>query len=201
MLAALIIVFREVFEAGLIVGIVLAVTGSVAHRFRWIGGALAGVVAASLVAAFAGALPQLFEEVSITTTTTRMAALNSSWPMPGTMSGWRATAGRLPIMLQDAKIVRGLVLVIIARVVNASGPLQPLIEIVERTLDLLKSLEVSRVALLDDAIEFALQALYLVENVRPVLMHTHGAAPLAPLAGRRCYLLSGHDGWDITAVS
>ena len=62
MLAALIIVFREVFEAGLIVGIVLAVTGSVAHRFRWIGGGvLAGVVAACLVAAFAGALSQLFE--------------------------------------------------------------------------------------------------------------------------------------------
>ena len=57
MLAALIIVFREVFEAGLIVGIVLAVTGSVAHRFRWIGGGvLAGVVAACLVAAVAGAL-------------------------------------------------------------------------------------------------------------------------------------------------
>ena len=62
MLAALIIVFREVFEAGLIVGIVLAVTGSLAHRFRWIGGGvLSGVVAASLVAAFAGALSQLFE--------------------------------------------------------------------------------------------------------------------------------------------
>jgi hypothetical protein len=39
-LAALIIVFREVFEAGLIVGIVLAVTGSVLHRNRWIGGRL-----------------------------------------------------------------------------------------------------------------------------------------------------------------
>ena len=38
MLAALIIVFREVFEAGLIVGIVLAVTEQVAHRNRWIGG-------------------------------------------------------------------------------------------------------------------------------------------------------------------
>src|SRR5258708_22222463 len=38
MLAALIIVFREVFEAGLIVGIVLAVTRSVPHRNRWIGG-------------------------------------------------------------------------------------------------------------------------------------------------------------------
>ncbi len=62
MLAALIIVFREVFEAGLIVGIVLAVTGSVPHRNRWIGGGVvAGVIAACIVAAFAGALSQLFE--------------------------------------------------------------------------------------------------------------------------------------------
>ncbi len=61
MLAALIIVFREVFEAGLIVGIVLAVTSAVPHRNRWIGGGvLAGVLAACLVAAFAGALSQLF---------------------------------------------------------------------------------------------------------------------------------------------
>jgi len=60
-LAALIIVFREVFEAGLIIGIVLAVTGSVPNRNRWIGGGvLAGVLAACLVAAFAGALSQLF---------------------------------------------------------------------------------------------------------------------------------------------
>jgi high-affinity iron transporter len=60
-LAALIIVFREVFEAGLIVGIVLAVTGSVPHRNRWIGGGvLAGALAACVVAAFAGALSQLF---------------------------------------------------------------------------------------------------------------------------------------------
>ena len=61
MLAALIIVFREVFEAGLIVGIVLAVTGSVPHRNRWIGGGvLAGALAACVVAAFTGALSQLF---------------------------------------------------------------------------------------------------------------------------------------------
>jgi high-affinity iron transporter len=60
-LAALIIVFREVFEAGLIIGIVLAVTGSVPHRNRWIvGGVLAGALAACVVAAFAGALSQLF---------------------------------------------------------------------------------------------------------------------------------------------
>jgi high-affinity iron transporter len=61
-LAALIIVFREVFEAGLIVGIVLAVTRSVPRRNRWIGGGvLAGVAAACLIAAFAGVLSQLFE--------------------------------------------------------------------------------------------------------------------------------------------
>jgi len=60
-LAALIIVFREVFEAGLIIGIVLAVTGAVPHRNRWIGGGvLAGGLAAGVVAAFAGALSQLF---------------------------------------------------------------------------------------------------------------------------------------------
>ena len=61
MIAALIIVFREVFEAGLIIGIVLAVTWTVAHRNRWIGGGvLGGVCAACVVAAFAGALSNLF---------------------------------------------------------------------------------------------------------------------------------------------
>jgi high-affinity iron transporter len=61
LLAALIIVFREVFEAGLIIGIVLAVTRAVPHRNRWIaGGVLGGAVAARIVAAFTGALSQLF---------------------------------------------------------------------------------------------------------------------------------------------
>ncbi len=64
MLGALIIVFREVFEAGLIVGIVLAVTRGIAGRDRWIGlGIGGGVVGACIVAAFAGALSQLFEGV------------------------------------------------------------------------------------------------------------------------------------------
>ena len=61
MLAALIIVFREVFEAGLIVGIVLAVTRTVPHRNSWIGGGvLVGVLLACVVAVFAGALSNLF---------------------------------------------------------------------------------------------------------------------------------------------
>jgi high-affinity iron transporter len=60
-IGALIIVFREVFEAGLIVGIVLAVTRTVPHRNLWIGGGIiAGVLAACVVAVFAGALSNLF---------------------------------------------------------------------------------------------------------------------------------------------
>jgi high-affinity iron transporter len=61
MLAALIIVFREVFEAGLIVGIVMAVTRSVPLRGLWIsGGVVGGVLGACVVALFAGALSSAF---------------------------------------------------------------------------------------------------------------------------------------------
>jgi len=57
MLGALIIVFREVIEAGIIVGIVMAVTQGVrGSRLMAGAGVAAGVVGASLVAAFAGAL-------------------------------------------------------------------------------------------------------------------------------------------------
>jgi len=60
-LAALLIVFREVFEAGLIVGIVMAVTSGVAGRGIWIaGGVAAGVFGACLVALFTGGLSELF---------------------------------------------------------------------------------------------------------------------------------------------
>jgi len=61
MLGALIIVFREVIEAGLIVGIVMAATRGVATRGRWIAyGILAGVFGACVVAIFAGAISQAF---------------------------------------------------------------------------------------------------------------------------------------------
>lgn len=62
MLAALIIVFREVIEAGLIVGIVMAVTRGVPSRGRWITfGIFGGVAGAAIVAAFAGAISDAFE--------------------------------------------------------------------------------------------------------------------------------------------
>jgi len=63
-LGALIIVFREVIEAGLIVGIVLAVTQGVrGSRATIAAGVTAGVVAAILVAAFAGAIASALEGV------------------------------------------------------------------------------------------------------------------------------------------
>jgi high-affinity iron transporter len=62
MLSALLIVFREVIEAGLIVGIVLAATQGVPRRGRAVlGGVAAGVLGACLVAAFAGELAALFQ--------------------------------------------------------------------------------------------------------------------------------------------
>ena len=61
MLAALVIVFREVFEAGLVVGIVMAVTAGVAGRTLWIaGGVIAGVLGACVVALFTSGLSELF---------------------------------------------------------------------------------------------------------------------------------------------
>jgi high-affinity iron transporter len=60
-LAALLIVFREVFEAGLIVGIVMAVTAGVIGRGLWVAaGVAAGVVGACVVALFTGGLSELF---------------------------------------------------------------------------------------------------------------------------------------------
>jgi high-affinity iron transporter len=62
MLGALIIVFREVIEAGLIIGIVMAATRGVVGRGRWVSfGVISGVSGAALVAAFAGAISETFQ--------------------------------------------------------------------------------------------------------------------------------------------
>ncbi len=62
MIGALIIVFREVIEAGLIVGIVLAVTQGLPRRMPYVlGGVAAGIAGALVVAGFAGALSALLE--------------------------------------------------------------------------------------------------------------------------------------------
>jgi high-affinity iron transporter len=60
MLATLIIVFREVIEAGLIIGIVMSATRGVRGRGGWVSlGIAAGVVGACLVAAFADSIANM----------------------------------------------------------------------------------------------------------------------------------------------
>ena len=62
MLGALVIVFREVIEAGLIIGIVLAATRGVVGRGAWVGlGIGVGVLGASIIALFAEAIANAFE--------------------------------------------------------------------------------------------------------------------------------------------
>jgi high-affinity iron transporter len=93
MLGALIIVFREVIEAGIIVGIVLAVTRGVARSRYWISlGVVGGVLGACLVAAFAGALADSLEGIGqevFNGTILAIAVVMLAWH-----NIWMATHGR-----------------------------------------------------------------------------------------------------------
>lgn len=87
MVAALLIVFREVIEAGLIVGIVMAATKGVPGRGRMVGlGIAAGVMGACLLAAGAGRLGALFAgsgqevfQASVLGIATLMLAWHTIW--------------------------------------------------------------------------------------------------------------------------
>ncbi len=61
MLGAAVIVFRESFEAALLIGIIAAATRSIAGRGRFVGGGIAcGLAGALVVAALTGRIAQLF---------------------------------------------------------------------------------------------------------------------------------------------
>ena len=93
MLAAFIIVFREVFEAGLVVGVVLAATRGLAGRGLWIGGGVAaGVLGACLIAVFAEAIAGLFEGAG--QETLNAAVLMLAVAMLVWHNGWMAKHGR-----------------------------------------------------------------------------------------------------------
>ena len=93
MLGALVIVFREVIEAGLIVGIVLAAARGVVGRGLWVTiGVIGGLIGASLVAAFAGSLSNLFEGSG--QELFNAAILGVAVVMLGWHTGWMASHGR-----------------------------------------------------------------------------------------------------------
>jgi high-affinity iron transporter len=86
-LATLIIVFREIIEAGLVVGIVLAATKGVPRRSFFVAyGIIAGVFGACLVAVFAGSINKMMEgtgqelfNVGILTAAVCMLAWHNVW--------------------------------------------------------------------------------------------------------------------------
>src|SRR3984957_2145479 len=93
MFVSLIIVFREVMGAGLIVGIVLAATKGVLHRGRWVaGGIAAGAVGATLVALFATTLFNAFQGAGqevFTASILAFAVVMLTWHV-----GWMSHHGR-----------------------------------------------------------------------------------------------------------
>lgn len=93
MLAGLLIVLREVLEAGLIVSIVVAATNGVAGRAKFIAGGIgAGVIGALILAAFAGALSNALAGLgkeAFTATILTAAVLMLSWH-----TIWMARHGR-----------------------------------------------------------------------------------------------------------
>jgi len=100
MLASLIIVFREVLEAGLIVGIVLAATQGIPRRTAWVaGGIAAGCLGAGILAIFAGAISQTLAGVGQEVFTAGI--LSVAVVMLGWHNVWMASHGR--VMAQEMK--------------------------------------------------------------------------------------------------
>jgi high-affinity iron transporter len=93
MIAALVIVFREMLEAGLVVGIVLAATRGLAGRSIWVSAGIAcGVAGALLVAFFADRIASLFEgsgQELMNATILLIAVVMLAWH-----NAWMASHGR-----------------------------------------------------------------------------------------------------------
>lgn len=93
MLASLIIALREMLEAGLIVGVVLAATRGIPRRGRWVaGGIAAGGAGAVLLARFAGLISGLMQgsgQELFTATVLLVAVAMLAWH-----SIWMASHGR-----------------------------------------------------------------------------------------------------------
>jgi high-affinity iron transporter len=92
-LAALIIVFREVIEAGLVVCVVLAATRGIPGRGLWITiGLVGGLAGACLVAAFAGQIAALFQgsgQETLNAAVLLVAVVMLAWH-----NAWMASHGR-----------------------------------------------------------------------------------------------------------
>ncbi len=93
MLAAALIVFREVLESALIVSIVLAAARGIAGRFQWVGGGVAaGLAGAGLVALFASSIASAVSGMGLEIF--NAAVLGLAVLMLGWHNVWMARHGR-----------------------------------------------------------------------------------------------------------
>ena len=110
MLASLVIVFREVFEAGLIVGIVLAATQGIPRRAPWLAGGIGvGVLGAALLALFAGVLEGAFADAGqevFNACILIAAVLMLGWHQIWMASHGRQMAGEMKAMGRDVALGR-----------------------------------------------------------------------------------------------
>ncbi len=94
MIGTLVIVFREVLEAALVISIVLAATRGVAGRGWWVGGGvLAGLLGSAVVAGFAQAIADAAAGMGQEVFNGQRAASRRCRCWAGTTSGWGGTAG------------------------------------------------------------------------------------------------------------
>ena len=122
------IVFREVLEAALIIGVVAAATRGIAARGRWlIGGALLGLAGAALVAASMGAIAQLADGIGqelfnavILGIAVAMLAWHSIW-MASRGQAMAAEARAISSAIRDGRRTLYVVLVVVAVAVLREG--------------------------------------------------------------------------------
>jgi high-affinity iron transporter len=110
MLASLIIVFREVLEAGLIVGVVLAATQGIIGRAAWLSAGIgAGVLGAGFLALFAGALEAAFAgsgQEMFNATILVAAVLMLAWHQIWMAAHGRQIAAEMTMMGRDVALGR-----------------------------------------------------------------------------------------------
>jgi high-affinity iron transporter len=112
MIAALVIVFREILEAALIIGVVVAATSGVTGRGLWItAGAAGGVIGACVVASFADALADAAEGMG--QELFNAGVLLVAVVMLTRHNGWMARQGRA--MAQDARALGAEIAAVSAR--------------------------------------------------------------------------------------
>jgi high-affinity iron transporter len=128
MLATAVIVFREVLEAALLVGIIAAATRGVAHRGRWLAaGAVAGLAGAGLVALFteriaglASGMGQELFHAGVLGVAVLMLAWHNIW-MAASGAALAADARAVGADVREGRRARSVLLVVVGLAILREG--------------------------------------------------------------------------------